>query len=75
MNPHYSMIIEWSDRDNAFIVTLPEWEKQAGLIGHTHGNTYAEALKMGEELLELLIEGQIADGLPLPQPRTFAAIR
>ena len=42
-------------------------------MGHTHGETYAEAVKNGEELLELLIEGQIADGLPMPQPRIFAA--
>jgi antitoxin HicB len=72
MNPHYSMIIEWSDRDEAYIVTLPEWEQQAGLIGHTHGDTYAEAVKNGEELLALLIEGQIADGRPMPQPRMYA---
>ena len=73
MNPPlYSMKIEWSDRDQAFIVTLPEWAEQAGLIGHTHGDTYVEAVKNGEELLALLIESRLADGKPLPQPRVFA---
>ncbi len=22
---HYSMLIEWSDEDQAYLVTLPEW--------------------------------------------------
>lgn len=39
---HYSMIIEWSDEDNAFIVTVPE------LPGcRTHGATYEEVVKQG----------------------------
>lgn len=69
---HYSMLIQWSDDDQIYIVSLPEWEAQAGLHGHTHGKTYAEAVQMGEELLSLLIEGRQAEGLPLPQPRVFA---
>jgi predicted RNase H-like HicB family nuclease len=73
MKYHYSMIIEWSDRDKVFIVSFPEWEEQAHHMGHTHGETYAEAVKQGEELLELLIEDQLAEGLPMPQQRVFAA--
>ncbi len=68
----YTMLIQWSDEDQVYIVSLPEWEEQAGLIGHTHGATYAEAVRMGEELLEMLIEGRTADGLPLPAPRVYA---
>lgn len=37
---------------------------------HTHGNTYADALKNGEEVLELLIEDYQAQGKPLPKPLT-----
>jgi hypothetical protein len=33
----YTMLIEWSDEDDAYIVSFPEWEEQQGLIGHTHG--------------------------------------
>ena len=37
---HYSMIIQWSDEDNAYIVTVPE------LPGcQTHGETYEEAVQ------------------------------
>src|SRR5260370_30195887 len=32
--PRYSMAIQWSDEDEAYIVSLPEWEAH-GLIGHT----------------------------------------
>jgi antitoxin HicB len=36
---HYSMIIEWSDEDQTFVVSFPEW----GTHTHTHGATYEEA--------------------------------
>ncbi len=26
--PHYSMVIQWSDEDHAYLVTLPEWADQ-----------------------------------------------
>jgi predicted RNase H-like HicB family nuclease len=51
---------------------LPEWEEQAGLIGHTHGKTYAEAVTMGEELLEMLIEGYQAEGKTPPIAQVYA---
>lgn len=70
--PHYTMLIQWSDEDQIFIVSLPEWEEQARLLGHTHGKTYAEAVQMGEELLELLIEGRVAEGKSLPVARVYA---
>ena len=69
---HYSMLIEWSDEDQAYVVSFPEWE-QAGLIGHTHGDTYAEAVHKGEEMLRFLVESAKAEGDPVPEPRRFAA--
>ncbi|MGH2516555.1 MAG: type II toxin-antitoxin system HicB family antitoxin [Ktedonobacterales bacterium] len=68
----YSLVVQWSDRDRVYIVSLPEWE-QSGLIGHTHGATVEEAVHMGKELLDLLIEGRLADGEPLPEPRVYAS--
>lgn len=62
------MIIEWSDEDQAYIVSLPEWGKYA----HTHGQSYEEALRNGKEVLELLIESARAEHEPLPAPRVFA---
>lgn len=69
---HYSMLIEWSDEDQAYIVSFPEWEA-AGLIGHTHGVTYTEAVQQAEDMLRFLLESAKTDGDPIPQPRHFAA--
>jgi predicted RNase H-like HicB family nuclease len=67
---HYSMVIEWSDEDQMYVVSLPEW----GPGAKTHGKTYDEAVRMGQEALELLIESYQQEGDPLPQPRTYAAV-
>src|SRR5690349_19004720 len=59
---HYSMIIEWSTEDEVYIVTVPE------LPGcRTHGRTREEAVRMGEEVIELWLEGVE----PPPAPQTF----
>lgn len=65
MNCRYSMEIRWSDEDQAFIVTLPEF-----LGCKTHGATYEEAAKNGREVMELLVETYQAEGRPLPEPAT-----
>ena len=65
--PRYTVIIQWSDEDQCYVVSLPEW---GGC--KTHGSSYAEAAKNAQEVLELLIETQEAktDG-PLPPPKLF----
>jgi predicted RNase H-like HicB family nuclease len=62
------MVIEWSNEDQVYIVSLPEW----GPGARTHGATYDEAVRNGQEVLELLIEGARKEGRPLPAPRLFA---
>ncbi len=65
---HYSMIIEWSDEDQAYIVTVPE------LPGcRTHGDTYAKAVQQGEDAIESWIMAAIADNDPVPLPKKYAA--
>lgn len=64
--PHYSMVIQWSDEDQAYIVSIPEFPGNL-----THGDTYEEAVKQGEDLIESLILWTLQDGKPLPQPRMF----
>ncbi|MCC5608172.1 type II toxin-antitoxin system HicB family antitoxin [Nostoc sp. CHAB 5834] len=67
MNSYYTIIIQWSDEDECFVVSLPEW----GEFCHTHGETYEEALKNAQEVLEMLIESSLADGETLPEPKTL----
>jgi len=67
MNCRYCMLIQWSDADHAFIVSLPEF----GRFAKTHGETYGEAVKNGQEALELLIESCQEENRPLPKPLQF----
>jgi antitoxin HicB len=65
--PHYSMVIEWSDENQSFIVSIPEFPGD-----YTHGDTYEEAVRQGHDLIESLIMWTLRDGKLLPQPRVFA---
>lgn len=68
----YSMLIEWSDEDQAFLVTLPEWAGRV-IMPVTHGNIYGEAVQRGEEVLEMLVNSAKRGGEPLPSPKVHAA--
>jgi antitoxin HicB len=69
----YSMVIEWSDEDNLYVVSFPEWAA-IGYISHTHGTTYEEAAEAGTDLLAFLIESARTEGEVLPPVRTFAGV-
>ncbi|MBK1641777.1 hypothetical protein CKO12_07810 [Chromatium okenii] len=60
---HYSIFIQWSEEDQCYIASLPEFEPYA----HTHGATYDEALQQAKEVLALLM----LETTPLPQPMTY----
>jgi predicted RNase H-like HicB family nuclease len=60
----YSMVIRWSEEDQVFVVSLPEF----GNYAQTHGETYEEAAQSGREVLELLVESFQAKGQALPSP-------
>lgn len=66
---HYSMVIEWSLEDGVYVVTLTEW----GPGARTHGATYAEAVRSGQDVLALLIERAHEVDRPLPPASVFAA--
>lgn len=68
--PRYSMLIEWSNLDDAYIVSFPEWER-SGYLSNSHGATYAEAAQKGQEMLESLIEWAHSDHESLPEPALF----
>ncbi len=67
---HYSIVIEWSDEDQAYVVLLPEWQKRV-LQPVTDGATIEEAARKGQAALEGLIEQALRFGEPLPEPRVF----
>ena len=69
----YSMIIAWSDVDQAYVVSFPEWDEPV-YQPVTDGSTYAEAAQRGQAVLETLIAQAQQHGEPLPAPKTHAAV-
>ncbi len=63
----YSLLIRWSDEDNAFLVSLPELYGEGRYA--THGDTYEDALRNGLEVMELLAESLTEGGQALPDHR------
>lgn len=66
----YTILIQWSEEDNCFVASLPEW----GRFCHNHGDTYEEALNNAQEVLELLIESSEEEGKALPEPQTLGKL-
>ncbi len=69
----YSMVIQWSDDDRAYVVSLPEWAGRV-LNPVTHGETYDEAVKNGPETIEALIASSDQLDEPLPEPNVLRHI-
>ena len=61
---HYSMIIQWDEDDKIFVVTVPELP---GCM--THGHTYEEAARQGQDAIESWVMVAREMGRPVPQPR------
>jgi predicted RNase H-like HicB family nuclease len=69
--PHYSMHIEWSPEDQAYVVILPEWADRYAMPV-ADGETIEEAATRGRNALENYIKFAQEDGVPLPAPRQYA---
>jgi predicted RNase H-like HicB family nuclease len=69
--PRYSILIEWSDEDQSYVVILPEWADMYAMPVAS-GKTYEEAAARGKNALENYIAFAVEDGLSLPQPQVFA---
>jgi predicted RNase H-like HicB family nuclease len=65
MNLRYTMIIQWSEEDQLYLVQFPEFPGQKFI---THGKTYREAAENGQEALEGLISVLQDNNQPLPVP-------
>ncbi len=50
----HTVVIQWSDEDECLVVFLPEFKNIMQPV--THGDTYEEALRNAQEVLELLSE-------------------
>lgn len=60
----YQMVIEWSEEDACYLVTLPAWQN-----AQTHGATLAKAAQRGHEVLRLLIDSALKKGENIPEPQ------
>ena len=65
----YTIIIQWSDKDNCFVVFLPEFETVMQPV--IHGETYEEAFQNAQEVLALLTE---SDEEPLSSPKPLLSV-
>ncbi|MBS3029946.1 type II toxin-antitoxin system HicB family antitoxin [Dolichospermum sp. ST_con] len=64
----YSMIVQWSEEDGLFLVTIPEFSDRV-IMPCTHGKTREEAIRHGEEVIEMYLESWEAEGESIPEPR------
>ncbi len=65
--PHYTMLIQWDPNDHIYVVTVPELEGCA-----SHGATYEEAVRQGQDAIDTWIATARAYGDPIPAPRVHA---
>ena len=66
----YSMIIQWSNEDRLFLVTIPEFGERV-IMPCTHGKTREEAIHNGEEVIEMYLEAWATEGESIPKPNTL----
>ncbi|NES22100.1 MAG: type II toxin-antitoxin system HicB family antitoxin [Symploca sp. SIO3E6] len=66
----YSMVIQWSDEDQLFLVTIPEFIERV-VMPCTHGKTREEAIRRGEEVIEMYVEAWQAEEEPIPTANIF----
>jgi predicted RNase H-like HicB family nuclease len=68
----YSMVIEWSEEDQACVVILPGWaDRYVMPVGD--GETYEEALASAHDAVATFIQHAHEDGLILPEPRGYTS--
>lgn len=65
---NYSINISWSDKDQGFIATIPEFKNLSAF-----GKTYEDALEQAKTVLDAYIEVYIQDGETLPEPNKISS--
>lgn len=52
----YQVSIEWSDENQAYLVSIPQLEKETGLMMPcSHGDTYEEAIQEAKTSIRLAL--------------------
>ncbi len=73
MKNNYSMLIQWSEIDQIFVVTIPEFIGQV-MMPCTEGNTYEEAAQHGLEVIETFLEIWEEEWKSIPEPRALELV-
>jgi antitoxin HicB len=71
-NLKYRILIQWSDEDNCYLVSLPDLSPSQKWV--THGDTYQEALENGLDAMEELIYVAEMEGESLPPIPELATV-
>jgi len=66
----YTMVVQWSDEDQLFLVTIPEFTDRV-IMPCAHGKTRIGATRNGEEVIEMYLEAWQAEGESIPEPFTL----
>jgi predicted RNase H-like HicB family nuclease len=72
MNYRYSLLIQWSEEDQLYLVTLPEFTEIA-MQPCTYGKTYEEAIANAQEAIAAYLEYCQEEGIAPPAPKPVAA--
>lgn len=67
MNHHYSLLIQWSEADKLYLVTIPEFS-EITMQPCTHGKTYEDAVNNAQEAIQSLLEYCQDEGIVAPSP-------
>ena len=65
---HYSMVIQWSVSNEAYLVTVPELPDCK-----VYGNTQMEAVRKAQKAIEAWIKNARARGEAIPAPRLYGS--
>jgi predicted RNase H-like HicB family nuclease len=63
----YSMTVQWSNEDQLFLITIPEFADRV-VMPCTYGKTREEAIHNGEDVIEMYLEAWETEGDFIPEP-------
>ncbi len=72
MNYRYSLLIQWSEEDQLYLVTLPDFA-QLAMQPCTYGKTYEEAIANAQEVIAGYLEYCQEENLVPPSLASFVA--